>query len=66
MWDNSSYQRPAPKANHLIARVHGFMYFARVNYKSPRDSYAAIKQALSQVLHDARMDWIQLDGNPFG
>lgn len=58
---------PNQIANQLIARLHGFMYFVRVKYKSFQDYVPAIRESLSQVLHDARNDWIfiEFSGEPF-
>ena len=59
--ESSCAIEPNEAANQLIARLHGFMYFARVTYKSPKDYVSAIRESRSQVLHDARNDWLFLE-----
>ena len=59
--ESSCAIEPNEAANQLIARLHGFMNFARVTYKSPKDYVSAIRESLSQVLHDARNDWLFLE-----
>lgn len=65
--NSGCYAEPAAPANQLIARLHGFIYFARVAYRSNYDYLAGLRESISQVLHDARHDWVQLgySGDPF-
>ena len=58
---------PAPPANQLMGRLHGFIYFARVKYRSSREYMDGLRHSISQVLHDARSHWLELSfsGDPF-
>jgi len=41
----------------ISARLHGFIYFAYINYKDNKDYYKAINRTICQILHDARHDY---------
>ena len=67
-WESSGCVcMPVPAAHQIIARLHGFIYFVRVEYQSSRDYVRALRESVSQVLHDARQDWpmIGFSGDPF-
>jgi hypothetical protein len=65
--ESGCYMETPSTANHLVARLHGFIYFVRVDYGSTHRYMEALRQSISQVLHDTRHDWIQLgySGDPF-
>ncbi len=57
----------ASSSSSLLARIHGFIYFAKVDYKSLDDSFNGIVRSISQILHDSRKEWpeIGFNGDPF-
>jgi hypothetical protein len=65
--NSGCYMEPPSTANQLIVRLHGFIYFVRVDYGSTHNYLEALRQSISQVLHDTRHNWLQLSysGDPF-
>ncbi|PKL41670.1 MAG: hypothetical protein CVV41_18125 [Candidatus Riflebacteria bacterium HGW-Riflebacteria-1] len=49
-------QKCDPIANHIVARIYGFMYFLRVKKKSQNGHFHALVESISQALHDNRFD----------
>lgn len=47
------FELPSP-SDTIIARLHGFIYFSRIDYSNSKDYYKGLKQSICQVLHDAR------------
>jgi len=61
------YVETISKLESVLARVNGFIYFARIQYKTPKEYFEGVKQSISQVLYDARKGWPEtsFNGNQF-
>ena len=65
--NSGCYQEFDSPGSQLMARLHGFIYFVRIDYGSTGQYMKALRQSISQVLHDARKEWIYFgfEGDPF-
>lgn len=54
------YSSPNSLSDTIIARLHGFIYFSRVNYTNGKDYYKGLKQSICQVLHDSSKGYIEI------
>lgn len=50
------FELKSPYCNVLL-RLHGFIYFIRLDYTDNKDYFQSLKDSISQVLHDARKNW---------
>lgn len=65
--DAGCYEEALAPANQLMARLHGFIYFVRVDYRTNSDYIDTLRECISQVLHDSRHNWVEIgfSGDPF-
>ena len=61
------YVETASKLENVLVRINGFIYFARIQYKKPKEYFEGVKQSISQVLYDSRKEWPEtaFNGTPF-